>query len=121
MEEIEDFKNIVTFTFHDNNRFCEIIVGLLQKKYQAKKQDQSTYGIPNVDLKVEEIRALCIEALNDNNYNYDSSDEVRLFKPVNKGRLIMHKIIPYDVQKESTEDTHNRGIRRTKEININVN
>lgn len=129
MEEIKDFKSIVTFTFHSdsklnnksNSKLGEIFVNLLKEKYLAEDQDQSTYGIPNVDLEVDDIRALCLDALVDNNYNYDSSDEVRLFKPIKESRLIMHKIVPFDVQGESSGILYNREIRRTKEINVNVN
>lgn len=113
---METFKNIVTFTFCGNGDLGKEFVKLLERKYQAVFQDQSTYGIPSTDLKVDDISALCLEALNDNNYNYDPSDEVQLFKPAKNDMIVMHKINPYEEQNESSDIMHKKELRQAKEI-----
>ena len=114
MEEIKSFKSIITFTFSDNSEIGKAFVNLLKEKYNADPQDQSTYGIPENNLSVDEVNMLCIEALNGNTNNYNLYDEVRLFKPIGNNRLVMYKINPYDVQCSSDENSHNRDIRQMK-------
>ena len=114
MEDTKDFKNIVTFTFAGNKELGQKFVELLEEKYGADYQDQSTYGIPEIDLTIDDIRALCLEALKNNHYNYNKGNEVHLFKPIGNNRLVMYKINPYDVQCSSDENSHNRDIRQMK-------
>jgi len=106
---MKTFKNIVTFTFSGNCDFDKAFVKLIKERYQAVFQDQSTYGIPNIDLEQKDIVKLCLEMLDGNNCNYDKDDKVRLFKPIEESRIIMYEIKPYCVQ--SKDSAYNRELR----------
>ncbi len=111
---METFKSIVTFTFSGDGYLGKEFVNLIQEKYQAKFLDQSTYGIPNMDLGKSDIAELCLKILDGNDYNYTKDDTVRLFKPVEEKRLSMYEIKPYCVQ--SKDSAYNRELRDVQSL-----
>lgn len=111
---METFKNIVAFTFSGNGDLGKEFVKLLEEKYQAVFQDQSTYGIPNIDLVESDIETLCLKVLDGNNYNYNKDDKVRLFKPIEESRIIMYEIKPYCVQ--SKDNFYDRELRNMQSL-----
>lgn len=96
-------KTVVTFTFHDNENLGKAFVASLEELYGKDNVypiDQSTYGVNNHTLTIDDLYSVLVKA-EEKDKKHQKLDELHILHVIDEQSIVLNSSFDYHQRLES--------------------